>query len=63
VVHVQFDVFPLVIDTDERIETSSFECCRSLLPDDVLEVLIFAGDLGVNIEIPVIYTLDLNEHR
>jgi len=63
VVHVQFDVFPLVIDTVERIETSSFACCRSLLPDDVLEVLIFARDLGVNIELPVIYTLDLNEPR
>src|SRR5262245_23357408 len=58
VIHIELDVFPLVVDTEERIEPAPLEHCGDLLPDDVFEVLIFTGNLDVDIEIAMVNALD-----
>jgi hypothetical protein len=62
VIHVELDVLALVIDADESVKPPSLECGGKLLADDAFEILVFAGYFDVNIQIPVIHTLDLDKH-
>ena len=62
-INIQLDVLALVIHADEYIEAPALETAREFLPDDVLEILILAGNLDVNVEIPVVHAFDLDQCR
>ena len=60
-VYIQFNVFALVIHSYEDIEAPALECARQSLADHVLEILVLSGNLRVNVEIPMIHTLDFDQ--
>ena len=62
-VHIEFDVFALVVDANECINAAAFESAGDLLPDHVLEILILAWKFDVNVQVAVVHAFDFDEHR
>ena len=61
-VRIELDVLPLVIDAHEHIQPAALEGTGKFLADDVFEVLIFARNFDVNIEISMVHAFDLDQH-
>ena len=61
-VHIQLDILPLVIDTNENIQPAAFESIRNFLADDVFKILVFTRNLDVNIEVSMVDALNLNQY-
>ena len=59
---LEFDIFALVFDADESIESAALEGTGNPLANDIFKVLEFAWNLDVDVDVPVVHALDLDEH-
>ena len=62
-VDIELDVFAFVLNANKSIEPAALESSRNFLADDVFEILVFARNFDMNIEVTMVHTFNLNQHR
>src|SRR6185295_1256457 len=62
-VGIEFHTLAFVVHADKGIEPAALEGGRDALADLVFEILKLAGNLDMDIDIPVVDTLDLHKNR